>query len=206
MSHPINRSKVDPRTQVDPTANKNYTVAGPQLIPKPWTRDQEATLQINTNRVKLTKENLNAQPFDVPPANVSLMDDELYSLIRHIKKAYRKGGVYTTPETVKSWIEQVEHYWKILKLEERVDLTPDERAYAKRYFEIKDKQSLNILMTFIDLVVQPVLDRAHTASMAQTVESGPPKKVAWWKKMFGKGRRTTRKQKHRRRITRRKQH
>ena len=204
MAHPINRTKVDPRTQVDPAEYKNYTVSGPRLIPKPVTRNQEATLRINTNRNKLTKENLDAVPFNVPPANASLMDDELYSLIRHIKKSYRKGGVYTTPETVASWIQQVEHYWKILKLEERVDLTPDERAYAKRYFEIPDKQSLNILMTFVNLVVQPVLERAHADSMAQTVESGAPKKKAWWKRMFGQGRRATRKQTHRRRATRRK--
>jgi hypothetical protein len=202
MAHPVNKTKIDPRTQVDPTEYKNYTVSGPRLIPKPWTRNQEATLRINTNRVQLTKENLNAVPFNVPPANVSLMDDELYSLIHHVKKAYRKAGVYTTPETVKLWISQVEYWWKTLKLEERVDLTPDERAYAKRYFEIPDKQSLNILMTFIDLVVQPVLDRAHAASMAQTVESGPPKKTPWWKRMMGKGRRLTRKRKNGRRTTR----
>jgi hypothetical protein len=202
MAHPVNRTKVDPKTLLDPTEYKNYTVSGPRFIPKPWTRNQEATLRINTNRVQLTKENLNAAPFNVPPANVSLMDDELYSLIHHVKKAYSKAGVYTTPETVKLWISQVEYWWKTLKLEERVDLTPDERAYAKRYFEIPDKQSLNILMTFIDLVVQPVLDRAHAASMAQTVESGPPKKTPWWKRMIGRGRRGTRKRKNGRRTTR----
>ena len=163
-------------------------------------------MRINTNAIKLTNENRNAVPFNVPPAN-ALMDDELYSLIRHIRKAYSKAGVYTTVDTVKHWIRQVEYWWNTLQLEERVDLTPDERAYAKRYFEMEDKKSLNTLMTFVDLVIQPVLDRAHAASMAQTVnpspvKSNPPKKASWWKRMMGKGRRVTRKRKHGRRTTR----